>query len=74
MSKHLDTPVAVGHRDPIQMPSDRYFNDPEHVKELEDFGVDVEPVDLNRGFVPTEKYNQGNAKKTEDSIKRRFSL
>jgi hypothetical protein len=56
------------------MPSDDYLNHPEDVKEMEKFGVDVQPVDLQHGFVPTDKYAPDNLEKVEDNIKHRFSL
>ena len=56
------------------MPSDVYLNNPDEVEEMKSYGCEVEPVDLNQGFVPTDKYEKDNAEKTEDSIRRRFSL
>ena len=45
------------------MPSDDYLNFPEEVKEIESNGCEVLPVDLNGGFVPTDKFAEDNLKK-----------
>ena len=58
----------------MKMPSDDYLNFPEEVKEIESNGCEVLPVDLNGGFVPTDKFAEDNLKKTEDSMEDKFSL
>jgi len=35
---------------------------------------ELEPVDLNKGYVPMDKYAKDNTEKTQESIKRRFDL
>lgn len=59
---------------PVQMESDVFLNNPDKVKQYEDFGMTVDPVDFNNGFVPTEKFNKGNLKKVEKNIQDRFGL
>ncbi len=56
------------------MPSDKYLNNPDHVKEMEDMGCEVDPVDLNGHFVPVKKFDSENLKETEESISEDFSL
>ena len=56
-----------------KMPSDVYLNNPDKVKEIEEY-CEVQASDLNGHFVPTEKSNEGKLKKTEDSIQEDFSL
>jgi hypothetical protein len=56
------------------MASDDYLNHPKEVKEMEKNGVDVEPIDLQHGFVPTDKFASDNLKKVEENISHRFSL
>lgn len=70
--KKMTIPV-MQHRD-IYMKSDKYLNDSEHVKEMEDMGCDVVPVDLNNAFVPVDKNNPENLSETEENIGDRFSL
>ena len=57
-----------------KMPSDDFLNNPEKVSEMKKYGCDVQASDLNGHFVPTEKSNSENLKKTEDSIQEDFSL
>ena len=57
-----------------KMSSDNYLNNPEEVHELEDMGCDVEAVDLNKNFVPTDKFKSDNLEKTNENIKDNFSL
>ena len=59
---------------PIDMDSQEYMECPEKVEELESFGLKVTPVDLNKGFVPMNKYDSQNLKETGDNIRHRFSL
>ena len=56
------------------MQSDKYLNEPEKVKEMEGYGCDIIPVDLNNGFVAVNKSAESNLKKTEENIGDRFSL
>ena len=56
------------------MASDKFLNEPERVKELEDMGYKVTAKDLQEGFVPTDKFAPDNLKKVEDNISDRFSL
>ena len=60
--------------DEISMASDKFLNEPERVKELEDMGYKVTAKDLQEGFVPIDKFAPENLKKVEDNISDRFSL
>ena len=58
----------------IQMASDKFLNETERVKELEEMGFKVVAEDLQRGFVPTDKFAKDNLENVEDNIQKRFSL
>ena len=53
--------------------SNRYFNDPNKVSELEQIYDDVLPVGINGGAV-IEKGDPAGLKKTQYTIRRRFGL
>ncbi len=53
--------------------SERFFNDPKEVKEMQDSGIEVEAKDVFGGFVPQDK-SMDNLKETEEHIRKRFSL
>lgn len=57
----------------VYMKSDKYLNEPDKVKEMQSY-CDPIPVDLNNGFVPTDKSASDNLEKTEENIGDRFSL
>lgn len=57
----------------IYVDSDKYLNDPEHAKDMEEYCKPI-PVDLNKGFVPIDKFGSDNLEKTEENIGDRFSL
>ena len=60
--------------DEISMASDKFLNEPERVKELEDMGYKVTAKDLQEGFVPIDKFAPENLEEVEDNIQKRFSL
>lgn len=70
--KNMATPT-MSHHD-VYMRSDKYLNEPDKIKEMEGWGADIIPVDLNNGFVATDKNAEGNLKKTEENLGDRFSL
>jgi hypothetical protein len=70
--RNHNQPIAM--RYDVNMSIDHFLNDPEHVKEIEESGCKVVPVDVNRSFVPTDKYDENNLNETEENIRNRFGL
>lgn len=57
----------------IDVPADQVEETKEHFNEMGMKDVEIHGVDLNKAFVPTDKYNPDNLEEAEEHIHKRFS-
>lgn len=74
MKLNQGLPTPYSRKMKMTIDSNRFFNDPQNVKDLESMGYEVEARDVFGGFVPQDKNKSDNLKETEEHIRNRFSL
>lgn len=54
--------------------ADDYALDKNHIKKMASYGMKIDPVDMNGGYVAFNKFGPDNLQRTQDNIRRRFEL
>lgn len=55
----------------MYVPSDKVFNDTEHYDSMQEWGMDVQAIDINGAFVPTSKTAKDNLKNAQELLEHR---
>ena len=56
------------------VPTDKYTQHSIKFEELKAMGIEVDPGDINDGYVPLDKLSPDNLAKVQDNIKERFNM